>query len=312
MFRSASRSALHSARSRVLPSTSIPRRFVSTAPADRPRSWKGSAVRWGLAGALVYYYNTSSVFADESAYAIHAPPETRVESETLPTLDQIAAERRSKKPAPAPAPTTETVATSADVAAPGSPNELEEEAEQQGAFNEETGEINWDCPCLGGMAHGPCGEDFRAAFSCFVYSKEEPKGVDCIDKFKNMQDCFRQHPDVYGAELDDDEETAATGEPAPALADESSPGLSASPAGVEPSAAHASAPPAQSNMHTAADKGEKVSDRRDDPASIQGKQERSQAATQQVKSQHDITSESDQMVPKAAHDATGETSKGSK
>lgn len=72
----------------------------------------------------------------------------------------------------------------ADAAAPGSPDELEEEASQQGAFNEETGEINWDCPCLGGMAHGPCGEEFREAFSCFVYSKEEPKGVDCIDKFK--------------------------------------------------------------------------------------------------------------------------------
>jgi len=61
---------------------------------------------------------------------------------------------------------------------------LEEEAGQQGAFNPETGEINWDCPCLGGMAHGPCGEEFKAAFSCFVYSTEEPKGMDCIEKFK--------------------------------------------------------------------------------------------------------------------------------
>lgn len=69
-------------------------------------------------------------------------------------------------------------------AAVGSPDELEEEAESQGAFNEETGEINWDCPCLGGMAHGPCGPEFREAFSCFVYSKEEPKGVDCIERFK--------------------------------------------------------------------------------------------------------------------------------
>jgi intermembrane space import and assembly protein 40 len=62
--------------------------------------------------------------------------------------------------------------------------DLEEEAGSQGAFNAETGEINWECPCLGGMAHGPCGEEFRAAFSCFVYSTEEPKGVECIDKFK--------------------------------------------------------------------------------------------------------------------------------
>ena len=61
---------------------------------------------------------------------------------------------------------------------------LEAEADQQGAFNPETGEINWDCPCLGGMAHGPCGEEFKAAFSCFVYSNEEPKGVECIERFK--------------------------------------------------------------------------------------------------------------------------------
>jgi intermembrane space import and assembly protein 40 len=64
------------------------------------------------------------------------------------------------------------------------PADLEEEAGQEAAFNPETGEINWDCPCLGGMAHGPCGEEFKAAFSCFVYSQEEPKGMDCIDKFK--------------------------------------------------------------------------------------------------------------------------------
>lgn len=64
------------------------------------------------------------------------------------------------------------------------PQELEEEAGQEAAFNPETGEINWDCPCLGGMAHGPCGEEFKAAFSCFVYSQEEPKGIECIEKFK--------------------------------------------------------------------------------------------------------------------------------
>lgn len=66
-----------------------------------------------------------------------------------------------------------------------------------GAFNPETGEINWDCPCLGGMAHGPCGLQFREAFSCFVFSEAEPKGMECIEKFKAMQDCFREHPDVY-------------------------------------------------------------------------------------------------------------------
>lgn len=64
------------------------------------------------------------------------------------------------------------------------PEQLEEEAGQQGAFNPETGEINFDCPCLGGMAHGPCGEEFKAAFSCFVYSDQEPKGIECVDKFQ--------------------------------------------------------------------------------------------------------------------------------
>lgn len=79
------------------------------------------------------------------------------------------------------------------------------EEDQSAAYNPETGEINWDCPCLGGMANGPCGEEFKAAFSCFVYSEAEPKGIDCIEKFKGMQDCFRQHPDVYAAELRDEE-----------------------------------------------------------------------------------------------------------
>ncbi|KAG2196919.1 hypothetical protein INT47_005143 [Mucor saturninus] len=81
-----------------------------------------------------------------------------------------------------------------------------EDEEPASAFNPETGEINWDCPCLGGMAQGPCGEQFKAAFSCFVFSEAEPKGLDCVDKFKGMQDCFRLHPDVYGDEIDDDEE----------------------------------------------------------------------------------------------------------
>lgn len=56
------------------------------------------------------------------------------------------------------------------------------------------------------MAQGPCGEEFKAAFSCFVYSDAEPKGLDCVEKFKGMQDCFRRHPDVYGDEIDDDDD----------------------------------------------------------------------------------------------------------
>ncbi|KAG5459294.1 MAG: hypothetical protein BJ554DRAFT_318 [Olpidium bornovanus] len=74
-----------------------------------------------------------------------------------------------------------------------------------GAYNPETGEINWDCPCLGGMANGPCGEQFKAAFSCFVYSTSEPRGVDCVDRFRAMQDCFKEHPEAYASHLTDDD-----------------------------------------------------------------------------------------------------------
>jgi len=64
----------------------------------------------------------------------------------------------------------------------------------------ESGEINWDCPCLGGMAVGPCGVEFREAFSCFHYSKEEPKGADCLEAFQAMQDCMKGYPELYDKE----------------------------------------------------------------------------------------------------------------
>lgn len=129
----------------------------------------------------------------------HPAPPQFSDSE-LPTVDAIVEEKRRKTPAEAPSPllpakveeqvqietpsATPAPAEGESAPEPGSPEALEQEAEQQGAFNPETGEINWDCPCLGGMAHGPCGEEFKAAFSCFVYSKEEPKGMECIDKFQ--------------------------------------------------------------------------------------------------------------------------------
>lgn len=71
-----------------------------------------------------------------------------------------------------------------------------------------SGEINWNCPCLGGMATGPCGVDFREAFSCFHYSEAEPKGSDCYDAFSKMQECMVQYPDIYDRNRngDDDED----------------------------------------------------------------------------------------------------------
>ncbi|TFK44782.1 hypothetical protein BDQ12DRAFT_730805 [Crucibulum laeve] len=87
--------------------------------------------------------------------------------------------------------------------------EASQEGGTGGAFNPVTGEINWDCPCLGGMAHGPCGPEFREAFSCFIFSEDEPKGINCVEKFQAMQTCFRAHPEVYSDEIMDDDEEAA-------------------------------------------------------------------------------------------------------
>ncbi|KAJ5908090.1 hypothetical protein N7495_000772 [Penicillium taxi] len=197
MFRPAVRAL---ARAPVTARTPATSRLISTAP-KKSRSWKSAAVRWGLAGGVVYYYNTSDVFAKEPSFSILSSLQTDNGDESLPTLDSVVPKIREERKAE-------------KVALQGGLNQLEEEAGQQAAFNPETGEINWDCPCLGGMASGPCGEEFKAAFSCFVYSEEEPKGIECIDKFKGMQDCFRLHPDVYGAELEDDDEYEG-GAPAP-------------------------------------------------------------------------------------------------
>lgn len=89
----------------------------------------------------------------------------------------------------------------------GSPESLtdaESTESPEDAYNPETGEINWDCPCIAGMTQPPCGEKFKEAFSCFVYSKSEPKGVDCVEQFREMQSCFQQHPEIYGRDDDED------------------------------------------------------------------------------------------------------------
>lgn len=66
MFRAALRSspgALRAIRPTSLASGS--RRLLSTAPASKKGTWKGTALRWGLAVGAVYFYNTSPIFADE-------------------------------------------------------------------------------------------------------------------------------------------------------------------------------------------------------------------------------------------------------
>ncbi|KAK5996918.1 Mitochondrial intermembrane space import and assembly protein 40 [Cladobotryum mycophilum] len=209
-LRSATRPAINGLRNAAV--RTAPRRFASTAsPVDKSRSWKSSAARWGLAVAGVYYYNTSSTFADElssQTLASHIP----YADSDMPTVDSLVEQRR-KETVTKPAEPTEKKPAETDkkpetqvqsaTALEGSPAALEEEA----------------VSLLGGMAHGPCGEEFKTAFSCFVYSEEEPKGMDCIEKFQGMQECFRQYPEIYGSELEDTEsdeptETAGLAEPA--------------------------------------------------------------------------------------------------
>ncbi|KAL4876590.1 hypothetical protein BJY04DRAFT_231497 [Aspergillus karnatakaensis] len=253
------------------------RRFISSSTGTKSRSWKNTFIRLGLAGGAVYYYNTSPAFAEIPSLSFRSKPQPKPEDvPSLPTLDSVKPKSREEKKPAEPAPAEPIIATPDNNDALSesplkSAEELEEEAGQQAAFNPETGEINWDCPCLGGMAYGPCGEDFRAAFSCFVYSEEEPKGIDCIDKFKAMQDCFRAHPDVYGAELEDDDEA-----PAPAGA----------PGSEQPLAAEvdAAVPPAEKHEHAI-------------------------EARDQVKSavaEHGERAETDEVIPKAWHESEAE------
>lgn len=56
------------------------------------------------------------------------------------------------------------------------------------------------------MASGPCGEQFKAAFSCFHYSKEDVKGSDCVGQFRAMQECMQKYPDLYPQEEEGEEE----------------------------------------------------------------------------------------------------------
>ncbi|KAJ4416282.1 Oxidoreductase [Neurospora sp. IMI 360204] len=319
MYRTAlrsSQSALRAIRPTTSPSALVSsgaRRFASTSSAPKKSTWKGAAVRWGLAVAAVYYYNTSPIFSDVPSETAGTAPSQLTDAD-LPTVDAIVEEKRrqaaehaaARKTAQAAAKAAATPATPSESVeqqitkaeaeaeaipegdskpksestegvipeAGATPEALQQEADAQGAFNPETGEINWDCPCLGGMAHGPCGEEFKAAFSCFVYSTEEPKGMECIDKFSHMQDCFRKYPEVYGAELADDEEAERASATAPAA--------EGTPAKEEPELPAAASP-------------------------VENKQEKAPetAASAVPASAYDATTEkTSEVVPTAAHDAT--------
>ncbi|KAG2078872.1 hypothetical protein BDR04DRAFT_1146565 [Suillus decipiens] len=200
------------------------RRCVHTNAGSSTRVFKGYSARSGLAlGATVTLaaYMAWSLTSDSQRISLDAQPVSAPKklpvspTPSLPAADfpppPIQTEETSSE---TPGPVLDE---DADKTSPAAPVEApSEEQSSGGAYNPVTGEINWDCPCLGGMAHGPCGPEFREAFSCFVYSEKEPKGIDCVEKFKAMQTCFREHPDVYGEEImDDDEDEESQGQAIP-------------------------------------------------------------------------------------------------
>lgn len=71
------------------------------------------------------------------------------------------------------------------------------------------------------MASGPCGTDFKEAFSCFHYSKEEVKGSDCLEQFRSMQECMQRYPELYPQE-DEKEPKQQTSETVQTSADSAS------------------------------------------------------------------------------------------
>uniref|UniRef100_A0A182XHE8 CHCH domain-containing protein n=1 Tax=Anopheles quadriannulatus TaxID=34691 RepID=A0A182XHE8_ANOQN len=109
-------------------------------------------------------------------------------------------------------------ATAEDHATP-SKVELPESEPRPGLILE-NGDINWNCPCLGGMAIGPCGNEFREAFSCFHYSQAQPKGSDCYEAFSTMNECMRNYPGVYKQNLNEDEDEESGAGVASMIADE--------------------------------------------------------------------------------------------
>ena len=207
-FRTSFRRALHSSAAQSRPVTSAGRvAFVlgATAATVGVLTWKSRGIaldavepRMFLLCALLSLFEFNYLIAAAkkplkakatTSPQTSSPAEPEVAHHEPPVKqDNTSASPSSSSDSPSPEASAESPA----------PEGGESSGASGGAFNPETGEINWDCPCLGGMAHGPCGMQFRDAFSCFVYSEDEPKGINCVEKFKAMQDCFREHPDVYG------------------------------------------------------------------------------------------------------------------
>jgi intermembrane space import and assembly protein 40 len=119
-----------------------------------------------------------------------------------------------------------------------------------------------------------------------------------------MQNCFREYPEIYGAELDQEEEdedvAVDLAQPeAGNSTDSATSSKTKDPAHQE----HAdSAPRDESN----AKKDHSMVPESYRPNNSDSKTEEAQKATEQVMREHKPESESDTLVPKASHDATAD------
>lgn len=97
------------------------------------------------------------------------------------------------------------------------------------------------------MASGPCGQQFKEAFSCFHYSKEEVKGSECLENFRNMQECMQKFPELYPQEDDEPPKKAAAEGPT----SEEEAAASTTTTTTDTDSGSASAPPAPAEAESA-------------------------------------------------------------
>lgn len=112
-----------------------------------------------------------------------------------------------------------------------------------------------------------------------------------------MQTCFREHPDIYGAEIDEDEEgieDALEGQPAP----EVDPLPTAASSATSPASSSPVVPETPSSTSPLASASSRSTGGADAAQRAQG----AKAQVQRVQGAEQ--SESDSIVPKAAHDGT--------
>ena len=132
--------------------------------------------------------------------------------------------------------------------------------------------------------------------------------MDCIEHFKTMQDCFREFPDVYGRELEEESEEGAGGEVRGQGDGAGMGGVGATTAMEDDdggaqrleNVGGAAIPAAATSAVPTPEHEVKINDRKGDDT------ERAKKATEQVRREHgEGLSESEAVVPKAALDATG-------